>query len=332
MDITRFINSEDVAEHFRTAFDADSCTDLSLRYAWLIWQSKGTALEERHAAWQEIIDTMPDQEIPSGTMRGKSLHECLRQYMALEKQLIEAIRKDDHNAVFQYQIRKEDLSLKHRCWETGWELYPDFQSCCSACREEVHRDALGIRIEKQWAASGTKMIRALFSPNAKTLIAVGQRDYLAEEDMKVLALFDELNFSFPIPFRRGDLLQRVNSHSHWADPHLSEEVFIFDHIEGMKAYGYFRRRSGEIYKDYVENYMNLAYCREPEEKQPASLLTLGFFFRNEIDIELLLNVYYLVLTEEKHWQDQENLRSSREKLDQIRANRSEPSYGYLEIH
>ena len=55
-DFVEFINSEDVKQYVRE-------TDYQLssqEAAFVVWQSKNTPLEERFAAWEEIIETMPD--------------------------------------------------------------------------------------------------------------------------------------------------------------------------------------------------------------------------------------------------------------------------------
>ena len=55
-DFVEFINSEDVKQYVReTGYQLSS-----QEAAFVVWQSKDTPLEERFAAWEEIIETMPD--------------------------------------------------------------------------------------------------------------------------------------------------------------------------------------------------------------------------------------------------------------------------------
>ena len=56
MNIYRFINSKDIRAHLQ-----------SLRYdftppeaAFLVWQCATATLSEKHIAWRELIQTMPD--------------------------------------------------------------------------------------------------------------------------------------------------------------------------------------------------------------------------------------------------------------------------------
>ena len=55
-DFVEYINSEDVRKHVReTGYQLSS-----QEAAFVVWQSKNTPLEERFAAWGEIIETKPD--------------------------------------------------------------------------------------------------------------------------------------------------------------------------------------------------------------------------------------------------------------------------------
>ncbi len=57
MDFADFINSKDIREyHKKIGYEYNS-----LEAAWLVSQCRRLTLEERHDAWQWIIDNMPDQ-------------------------------------------------------------------------------------------------------------------------------------------------------------------------------------------------------------------------------------------------------------------------------
>ena len=56
MDYFKFIHSGDVREHLRRINYPLS----SLEAAWLVWENDIVSIKEKHAAWEEIIRTMPD--------------------------------------------------------------------------------------------------------------------------------------------------------------------------------------------------------------------------------------------------------------------------------
>lgn len=55
-EITNYINSKDIAEYLRNLDYRFN----SLEAAWLIYQCRRLTLEEKHCAWKNLIQTMPD--------------------------------------------------------------------------------------------------------------------------------------------------------------------------------------------------------------------------------------------------------------------------------
>ena len=94
-DIFSFINSRDIRIHLRKIsypFRTDEA-------AWLIYQCRDVTIKEKHKAWQELIETMPDCRIEQrhNTAPQESLHVFLREYMALEDRLASAFYEDADN-------------------------------------------------------------------------------------------------------------------------------------------------------------------------------------------------------------------------------------------
>ena len=124
MDIFSFINSRDIRDYLREQDYKFS----SLECAWLVKQSKNTTIEERHRAWKEIIQTMPDCEVESvdpDEPPQKSLHAFLRKYMEIETSLLDRFYKDEQNAAYVYKSKYEWSCGD--CWEN--RLFPSYQAC-----------------------------------------------------------------------------------------------------------------------------------------------------------------------------------------------------------
>ena len=81
MDIFRFINSGVMRKHLKDMGYEFS----SLEAAWLIYQCHSAPIGEKHAAWKELIETMPDCEIAErfNTVPQKSLHAFLKSIWSL---------------------------------------------------------------------------------------------------------------------------------------------------------------------------------------------------------------------------------------------------------
>lgn len=81
MDIYSFFNSKDIAEHLRK-LEYEFTTPEA---AFLVWKNHTMNLKEKHAAWKEIIRTMPNCSMPERpNMREiDDFHEFLRTYMKM---------------------------------------------------------------------------------------------------------------------------------------------------------------------------------------------------------------------------------------------------------
>ena len=88
MNIYNFINSRDIAKYLKEINYQFS----TLECAWLVWQSRKHTLEQKHTAWQKIIDTMPDCSVGArpNHREVESLHEYLKDHM---RNLVNQIKK-----------------------------------------------------------------------------------------------------------------------------------------------------------------------------------------------------------------------------------------------
>lgn len=88
MNYYRFLNPRDVQNHLKEMEYPLFMPEI----AYLVWQCRSATLEEKFAAWEKIIKTMPDCEIPRRPEMKtgvESIHQFLRDYMALERERLE---------------------------------------------------------------------------------------------------------------------------------------------------------------------------------------------------------------------------------------------------
>ena len=95
MNIYDFFDSRDIAEYCKSIDYKPS----ALESAFVIWHSRFHTIKQKHNAWQEIINTYPDEKINTGHswLDKKGLHAFLRQYMQKQNELLarfEALEKD----------------------------------------------------------------------------------------------------------------------------------------------------------------------------------------------------------------------------------------------
>lgn len=87
MNIYDFINSRDIAKYLKEINYQFS----TLECAWLVWQSRKHTLKQKHTAWQEIIDTMPDCSVSArpNHKEVESLHNYLADYIKVQNNNVE---------------------------------------------------------------------------------------------------------------------------------------------------------------------------------------------------------------------------------------------------
>lgn len=140
--------------------------------------------------------------------------------------------------------------------------------------------------------------------------------------LNLLSMFFEgLWFDFPTPFKKGDIVHMVY------DEHEGSQAFAFCRgafvLEGiiprelyeenkelykqkeengdktdMGAHGVFLQEDGTIYRESTHNYMDLEFYHGPYEGMRKLLTPLSSHIKGEIDFELLLYSYRLIVMEQ----------------------------------
>lgn len=67
----------------------------------------------------------------------------------------------------------------------------------------------------------------------------------------------------------------------------------------MTAYGYFLNEKGEVFYECMHDYFSLDYYPEKLEGEQRILAALSNYLKGEISINLLMNAYHIILSEEK---------------------------------
>ena len=118
MDILEFINSKTIRDYL---YEIDYQCD-SMQAAWLVYQSRYKTFEDKHEAWQWIIDNMPDCEMPERrySVSRPSLHEYLTELMDYRDKHKKRILKG--KAPKNMSVSEEDLFKD--AFESRWFLFP----------------------------------------------------------------------------------------------------------------------------------------------------------------------------------------------------------------
>ena len=210
MDIFRFINSKDIRAYLKE-------TDYkfnSLEAAWLVYQCSDATVDEKHKAWKEIIETMPDCRIEErrNTAPQESLHAFLQKYMEIEDRMISDFCDEEHGDTFSdnkpYVYRFEYIykdGSKYD-WGTVFSCYDALLETVMEPGEEVaYIRCIKMRIDRlsRWTQS------VLISPKLEVLsVDPGIPDDM-DNDI-YFGVFDGLWFYFSfLPRRRIWYLRRI---------------------------------------------------------------------------------------------------------------------------
>ena len=311
MDIFRFINSKDIREHLRSiGYEFNS-----LEAAWLIYQCHDATIDEKHKAWNELIETMPDCPIEKrlNTVAQDSLHAFLRQYIELEDRYLNEFCDERHADTFNddkpfvYKIKYiyEDGT------ENGWDTV---FSCLNALYESImepEEDVTSIQCTKMQIDRLDSRQIAYLNPSFEFLRLDPGRIDSDKEWVLFGGVFDGLWFEFPTPFQKGDIVWNPDQPEGFcAGPFVITGVCL-DDIESDKtkenirkdgdssdmcAGGFFLNEDGSIYGECMSNYMDLEFYNKELTGSNRTLTALSNFLKDEIDPALFARAYHQIIT------------------------------------
>ena len=300
MDIYRFINSADIAAHLKSIGYHFS----ALESAWLIWQSNTASMKERHEAWLALIDKFPDCSIEKSIRHPywESLHQMLRDYMALEEKLRAILVEQDIGAAYIYDEYGPTLNGEKKEWYGGC-ICKDFWGAALYAIER--EETLPYRIRKRWFGEETS-ITGYYDENQNLLRIEQNLDSrkLSDREQELWwGTFSEMYFDFPIPFKKGDLVQNTQT----KEPFVLMDTSLWQRLQAadpnhcgkprhpgrdMYAFGYsYDEKNRFLWDGYMTDCMDLEYCTEPLVGHSRILEAYSCFEKGWIDAWTLLKLF-----------------------------------------
>ncbi len=303
-EIYGFVNSKDIRDYLiSTGYEFSTA-----EAAWLVSQCRKITLNEKIAAWERIISSMPDMKINDRcfTEYYERLHEVLRDYVSLVRESLDLFMNEDPKVIYQYKI---DYIDDYGSYDRKMS-FSSYESCLSQLKSELSDDSE--------AYYGT--IRRSIIDSSETVTAEYNREALithVEIPSSVDKLhhnlsdfFDRMWFHFPVPFQKGDILYDAY-HLCPCGPQpvvmtdITPLMYEADRNAGcdtsdMNVFGYFQNsESGIIYHDVAWNYMDYEYYPEENLKGVRLILkAVSSFIKNKIPLDTLMYVYHKIVLEE----------------------------------
>lgn len=301
MDIFRFINSRDIREYLKSRDYPFTSTEA----AWLIYQCHYAGIKEKHAAWQELIQTMPDCAVTErlNTTPQNSLHRFLREYIRTEDEILDWFFREEQDAIYNCEF------WEYAMWCPGGGYFDSFQKCLKAYTDQ-RLGKMTFKITKEIVNSGQSTC-VVFSADNEPL-KFDTSWYPEGGDEILYGVLGGLWFDFPTPFQKGDILcdlrtAETESSGLCAGPFVmldissqnaSENTRRYGDESDMNAWGYFLNQDGTVYHEVMSNYMDLEYYRGELSGKKRILKALSNYIKGEIDVGLFASAYHKILCEE----------------------------------
>ena len=327
MNIYDYFNSRDIAEHCRNIGYKFS----AIETAYLVWHSNHHTLEDKHKAWQEIIDTLPDENFRSNwDFDGNTLHSFLRTYMRLQNEFITDFCTTKEGYIYTYST----LYKRHDQFSPDDIFFDSYEACLNALkvneldddtddeiakvnitRHKLYSSHISFRdAQEQEAIVFDRQLRLVDIEPA--CVSEGERRYLSPSYG-----FYEIWVAIPTPFRKGDIVMDVDIYDDQCKKHLP---FILESIpywrrnagngddceqevERLLALGvdwtdmqegvYFQDQNGKIYWDHAFHYLDLEYYWDELIGKEKFLLAVSSAIQGKISVEDLLKSNSIFLME-----------------------------------
>ena len=329
MDIYSFINSKDIAAHCREINHQFTPHEM----AYIVYQSTRT-IREKHAAWNEIINTVPDVEVPERrddfhtiSSYYESLHEFLRSYMDMENRMLKDFKADADDAVFQFGVYYEGRS-RNVC--KGNAVFSTLSAVFAAIKEDyMDKDEkiLRLQITKRQIDHDECGIIITTPEEEPIRIWSYYGDYWCEKDRDLFHHFEAMWVEIPTPFKRGDLLvcsdlmNTTNLDSKLVGAFVLERICYWNADEkclearrkignytDMTAQVYWLDKGGRVSKAFMHAYQDMEYYRGELKGTDRTLKALSKYMKGEIDVIDLMNAYHIILNGKSNTNDDRLLR------------------------
>lgn len=305
-NIYSYINSNDIAkfcQRIRHKFSPAECV-------YITNASENHTIAEKHAMFNHIIGTMPDEQIKlhgsSKHYPEVSLHKTLKRYMEIENKALKSFYVADDNHVYNCDVYYCGTPSLFPC-EYG--IYKDL----SDFWDELKKDNMGkftkIRVTKINLSTQKK---STFTLNNEKEPVFLEYENLSDEEWDVIEMFDLMWFVCPTPFKKGDIVS-IHPETLVEDTeefvlesicyeNMDEEHFKMRREIGgstdMTANGYFQDDDGKIFMECMHDYLSLEYYTGRLDGKLRILKALSKYLKGEIPLDLLLNAYDIVMKEE----------------------------------
>lgn len=301
MDIYDFIPSPDVADYCRKIGHRFSPIDMAV----LIDMSDKT-IRERHDAWRAIMSEYPDMPIRKKLLSrelSSSLHECLREKIALEEKMLMDFLTPGDGVVYLGEINEAErdpypLSVRQ-------PSKPFLTGCFSSFEKALEQT----KKEWEWEGAGMEYASILREvvdhENKWRSVRVNRRGEVVSVNLNPLSNQSTLilNMTFvniPIPFEKGDIVTIddeipcvLYDMVHW---HNNYQDYVLDNYGVMDNGGgcYMLTEDGKLTHVYGKPFLThrLRYYKGELKGREQFLEYVSHYIKKEESVDWLISAWY----------------------------------------
>lgn len=315
MDIYSYLNSKDVAAH---------CRNLGHRFntieaAFIIDRCRRLSIRERHTAFRELMETMPDMMLPervSYLVGDLDLFCCLEEKIRFEEAAIEDVCSTNGRYVYSYTLNDPVYKKDRRCSA----VFSSYENAKRAAVEDSEDELTVIHAAEPDTGRVTE---CRLNRNGE----IAEMDVPDGDFNDATTFFDDIWIYIPVPFERGDLVYMpvndvvdcglwsnipmvLNNVDHW---NRSEEFLEYRRTKSdsgdMTAFGYWPDSDGGFYYECCHAYQDLEYyrgelvvgsiCGQSNVSDYRILKALSAYMKGMISEEVLLTANDLIKAEHR---------------------------------
>lgn len=302
MDIYDFIPSPDVAAHCRKIGHHFGPLDMAV----LIDMSDKT-IRERHDAWRAIISDYPDMPILKKIFSNElsySLHECLREKIALEEKLLTDFLTPGDGVVYLGEINEAergpyplDVRQPSKPFLTGY--FSSFEKALEQAKKDWEFWGAGMEY--------ASILREVVDHEDKwQSVRVNRRGEVVSVNLNSLSnqskLILNMNFvNIPIPFEKGDIVtiddeipcvlyDMVHWHNNYKDYASVERVSISDNGGGC----FMLTEDGKLTHVYGAPFLThrLRYYNDELKGWEQFLKYVSHYIKKEESVDWLISAWH----------------------------------------
>ena len=335
MNIYKYIRSKDVRDYNEKIGHKFTATES----VFLVWLNYEITLKDKHDAWREIMQEMPDEDVSErpNADYALSLFALLNKFIKADNRLIDEFYKKDEQTVYSYRyICKGDSSFG----EDFGRIYYDLGYIQGELRKDSDLGIICVEYTKKYISSHYRKITLETDGSGNVMSVDG--NFICGVDLSVKEddFFEGLWIDVPTPFRKGDIVcSKKTPFGHylfsdsqpfvllslanwsakeagergeklskkdkaWKDKHLKRLKEHGD-ISDMTACGYFLntdrrdRYTGEFYSEVMHDYVDLEYYRGEFNGGARVLLPIKFFLSEDIDEETFAKACEIIKKQEE---------------------------------